>query len=346
MRESPSVGGSEEPRLLRALLVAGGAGLSLLTLWAALDGPGHFHDLVRQFPAQLAGALAVCAVPLLVWRRRGVALLLLPAILWNMSLLGARFQPPPAAPGTHGLPSEAEGGEAEPAIELLFFNVLGRNARFADLADFIIDSGADLAVIAELRPPLAAHLEASLPGWRVAALDAREDNFGLGLLVADAASPRLEVSNPRVTRLIDDIQRRPSVEADLRWAGRSARLLGVHLEPPTSPSDAQRRALEVAAITAWHAAPTEPAIVVGDLNTTPWGKDFAPLLDSGLSDGARGFGLQPTWPADLPPGLRIPLDHVLHDPELRTVGHRVGPALGSDHLALRVRLRWAATGRP
>ncbi|SFF05946.1 hypothetical protein SAMN02745121_06704 [Nannocystis exedens] len=79
---------------------------------------------------------------------------------------------------------------------------------------------------------------------------------------------------------------------------------------------------------------------VGDLNTSPFSAPLRRLLtDGGLVDSQRGFGLQASWPVG-PVFPRIAIDHCLHDPALVTAARALGPALGSDHLAVRVDLAW------
>jgi endonuclease/exonuclease/phosphatase (EEP) superfamily protein YafD len=77
-----------------------------------------------------------------------------------------------------------------------------------------------------------------------------------------------------------------------------------------------------------------PTVVVGDLNATRWSAGFAPLIGAGLRDSATGWGWQPTWPADLGP-LGVPIDHVLHSPDLRVVSRSVPAWPGSDHRAVQ-----------
>jgi endonuclease/exonuclease/phosphatase (EEP) superfamily protein YafD len=70
---------------------------------------------------------------------------------------------------------------------------------------------------------------------------------------------------------------------------------------------------------------------VGDLNVTPWNHRFRRLMQrSGLMDSSRGRGFQPTWPQDHPL-LRIPIDHVLHSPDILVVNRRIGREVNSDH---------------
>ena len=76
----------------------------------------------------------------------------------------------------------------------------------------------------------------------------------------------------------------------------------------------------------------ELALVVGDLNTTPWSPYFKDLLKLGaLRNSMKGWGVQTTWPATSYP-LRIPIDHALHSPGLVILNREIGPDVGSDHL--------------
>jgi endonuclease/exonuclease/phosphatase (EEP) superfamily protein YafD len=49
-----------------------------------------------------------------------------------------------------------------------------------------------------------------------------------------------------------------------------------------------------------------------------------------MRDSRRGYGIQPTWPAGVP-ALLIPLDHLLHTPDIVITSRRVGADAGSDH---------------
>ena len=108
-------------------------------------------------------------------------------------------------------------------------------------------------------------------------------------------------------------------------------LLATHPLPPISVDYARLRDEQLARIGALAAGLDGPLLLLGDLNITPWSHPYRRLMrDSGLSDGATGFGVQPTWPAGKPP-LWIPIDHTLHSEAVVVLDRRVGPDLGSDH---------------
>ena len=78
------------------------------------------------------------------------------------------------------------------------------------------------------------------------------------------------------------------------------------------------------------------AMVVGDLNTTPYSYRFKDLVRRGrLTDAAIGAPWQTTWISRFPP-FGFTLDHVLVGSALRPVGRRVAGDIGSDHFPLTV----------
>ena len=79
-----------------------------------------------------------------------------------------------------------------------------------------------------------------------------------------------------------------------------------------------------------------PVLLIGDLNTTPWSSHFKRLVNkSGLKNSMKGFGHQPSWPSDQF-FLRIPLDHILHAPEIAIHNRMILKDVGSDHFPVIV----------
>lgn len=83
-----------------------------------------------------------------------------------------------------------------------------------------------------------------------------------------------------------------------------------------------------------------PAVVVGDLNATPFNWEYRHLRQVLNDPAARhGANWRATWPADRP---LVRIDHVLATPHWRGRGAAVDPAVISDHRALVVGLQLKA----
>lgn len=79
--------------------------------------------------------------------------------------------------------------------------------------------------------------------------------------------------------------------------------------------------------------PTDgPAAFIGDMNM--WGWTIDRMVPRGWRRVVRGK----TWPAHRP---HSQIDHLLVTPSVEAMWGEVGPNLGSDHLPIRARLRWA-----
>ncbi len=129
--------------------------------------------------------------------------------------------------------------------------------------------------------------------------------------------------------------------AEVETAGGAITELGTHPLPPGSPERLRLRDEQLTALAGFVAGLRKPLILAGDLNVTPWSPRFERLLrETGLTDTARGRGLQGTWPVGLP-WMRIPIDHCLISESFRVVDRKVGPAVGSDHFPLLVDLELA-----
>ena len=80
-------------------------------------------------------------------------------------------------------------------------------------------------------------------------------------------------------------------------------------------------------------------ILAGDMNLTSYTRQFRKLKRKlKLVDSRKGFQRQASWPTLLPAILRIPIDHVLVSKDIEVVERSLGPAIGSDHLPVFIRL--------
>lgn len=72
-----------------------------------------------------------------------------------------------------------------------------------------------------------------------------------------------------------------------------------------------------------------PVVLGGDFNAAPWGRPLSRLAQAGMTRAPGGW--EGTWPSWLPPGLRIPIDHILAGHGAVPALVQTGPHVGSDH---------------
>lgn len=265
-----------------------------------------FEDLAS-FRVQISIVALPITVAYLIGRRWKTA---------AVGVVGLAFHALALAPLAPGRPDGGGGGER---LRVVLFNVHTENDGKDGIARWLGEADADAVAVLEVDDEWAGALgglRASHPHGTTAA---RPDNFGIALL-----------------------SRRPVEECRCAYFGgagvpsivaRMGRLtiVATHPLPPVSDENVRSRDDQVADVARFVSGLGGPAVVLGDLNMTPWAPTFRRFLrDSGLRDSAEGFGWQPTWPADTPQ-MWIPLDHVLVSPGIRVVDRRVEDPLGSDH---------------
>jgi len=108
------------------------------------------------------------------------------------------------------------------------------------------------------------------------------------------------------------------------------RLIATHPLPPMRRAALELRDDQLRRLRQEVLAQPGPVVVLGDLDTSPWSRTFAELLEgTPLRDARRGTGVLPTWRATLLPV--VPIDHVLVGPRAGRGRrpHRRDPRLGS-----------------
>jgi endonuclease/exonuclease/phosphatase (EEP) superfamily protein YafD len=301
---------------LRGVLDVVGVLLVLATAIAFLPTSPWPLELATHFRVQYAAGFALLALAAAVARRWTPAALLVAGALANLVVVAP-------VPGTGGV-----AAAATPRLRVLFANVFRVNTAYQAGVDVMRAADADVVVAAEVDDAWWDALRAGLPEHRYAVADPRDDDFGLALL------SRVPLGRAEIVAL--DGLDMPTIVADVPLGDGVMRLVGTHTMPPVGVDAFRDRNAHFAALAREARATSLPTLVVGDLNVTPWSPWFDRLLrDGGLRDSRVGFGLQPSWPAQLWP-LRIPIDHALASPSLRILDRRVGPAYGSDHLPIVV----------
>lgn len=223
---------------------------------------------------------------------------------------------PPASPSA---PSE---------LRLLVANVLTGNQEHRRLLDLVAEERPDVVALLEVDATWLAALAPLAGTYPHRVVEPRDDNFGIALLSRRplGAAAIVELGPFEL----------PVIDARVEGAF-PVRIVVAHPPPPISAAHAEARdaiLVEVAA----RVAGDPRAVVVGDLNCTPWVAPFRRLLrDGALRDSRIGQGNQASWPTRLGP-LGIPIDHALVGPAVGIGGRRLGPSIGSDHRPLLIGL--------
>lgn len=220
---------------------------------------------------------------------------------------------------------------AGPRLRLVALNVHTANERSDLVREFLRRTDADVILLMEVNERWMDALKSLRTNYPQVIAEPREDNFGIALF------SRLPLTNGAVVEF--GKAEVPSIAATIAVGGQNIFLLGTHPLPPGSAETARRRNEQFQEIAARLRRCARPAIVLGDLNSTPWSPYFSELLrDSGLKNTSQGRGLFGSWPAWLP-SARIALDHCLVSTSIRVLNQQLGPRVGSDHLPVMIDLQ-------
>lgn len=297
------------------LLTAAGGLICLFTLTAFLGRIWWGFDLTTHFRVQYFAGLLLLAIGFALKRRFAVA-----GVFGGFAILNGVVVVPYSYAGRTSVPAVSQ------TLRVMLMNVHTGNRRHELVESTIRNYDPDLVVLLEVNNEWMSRLTEVLARYPQVCQEPREDNFGIALL------SKLPLEDPKIVELGQ--AEVPSVTAAFRFADRTFRILGTHPLPPANREQSRLRNQQLEALAEFVAARDGPVIVLGDLNITPWSPHFQKLVRrTGLTDSARGFGWQTTWPANFFP-LRIAIDHGLLSPDLCVVARSVGPNIGSDHLPL------------
>jgi endonuclease/exonuclease/phosphatase (EEP) superfamily protein YafD len=295
--------------------------LVLLPSWLGLLGGWHwFLDLLAHFRWQYLG-LSALVVAWAIWRRRRMVMVLaVLTLLLNGTLIGRLAWHP-------GVDDRVA---ADFSLRVMSFNLLTSNPEKQRVLDYLLAADVEVVCLLEFDrqwQSALAPLEAKYP-YRIA--DPRPDNFGIAVYsrIPWEQAGVLDLGDPGL----------PSIEVALQRQGRELVIIATHPVPPVGQRNAAWRDGQLARLAQHVSQLRKPALVVGDLNATPWSAGLRVVTASGL-----GFrSLQPPWRPTWRNGsvFAIPIDHALGTAPLVMTGRTIGPDLGSDHRPLVVAIGW------
>lgn len=322
----------------RVLKLAGQAlwfGLVVCGALAATPWLGRWHyvlDILSNFQIQYAVfsiVLLGAAVVLRRWRAAAAALAL-------VLLLGVR---------TLGVQGAIVAPRGETTLKVVSANLLFTNRHCEGLLAFIEEKNPDVIALQEFGPGIFEALSvALLPKYPYVFATPEPNPSGIALYSKllcnltplDKLDARALAGTSSFPRVINRYQ--------LTVGGKPVALYNVHPYPPAGARGQEERNAQLRLVANLVAKETDPVVVAGDLNATPWCPYYTDFIRaSGLHSVRDGRGPLPTWPArGIVPGLpgslrdlvRIPIDYVFCSRGLTFRSFERGPAIGSDHLPL------------
>jgi endonuclease/exonuclease/phosphatase (EEP) superfamily protein YafD len=305
-------------------LIDVGVMLALASTWIGGVGAVHwFFDLFDHFRLQYCG-VCLLALPWFGWRRRW----------WLLSVAGVSLlmNAWPIARTTW------VAGPAQPRVpswelKVVCFNVLTSNGQKDQVVEYLRHTGADVIVALEVNKAWERALKTLEPDYPHHLVHAQPDNFGLGVF------SRVEWHGARFRTFAHEEVL--SFTATLVHDQREMLVVATHPLPPMNAEHSRNATAQLEAISRFVGASGMPALVVGDLNATPWSRAVRALKHHAPLDfRTRGAVWKPTWMSDSP--LMLPLDHALCTAPLVIERRTIGPNLGSDHRAQEILLHWQA----
>lgn len=287
----------------------------VLTILGFFGNTGLICELASHFPIVYAATLGVCFLLLIRSRQWLSALLAITFCLINIGQIKQFYQE-----NSYATPLHKE-------LTVLQINTWApANSDCASAVRAVRSKDATIVGFIELNKHWIKELGKSLPEYPY--------RFVYGCHGGLALFSKVPIEKSNVVLLKG---KRPHIVAEVEVSGQKYTLILAHASLPVPfLFELRNEAFDSYAKEARESK--NPVIVFGDFNCSPWSFYFQNLLkDSNLKDSEIGFGFQPTWFA--PTGLPfIPIDHLLASKNLCIVERQTGPAIGSDHLPVYVRL--------
>lgn len=226
----------------------------------------------------------------------------------------SRLLPPPPAAGS---------------LRVLLANVYTANPHRGSFVELVRDLDPDIVAVLEVDEGWLRALDPLRRDYPYQRAVPRSDNFGIAFL------SRIPVERFEIRELAHESF--PMILGTVELLRVPVTVAAAHPIPPVGNSLRGLRNRQLAALGDLRTAHPGEFVLAADLNTTPWSAPYRELERGAgdLRNAALGFGLLPTWPAQLPLA-RVPVDHVLLSGGLAVREYEVHPVLGSDHHAVLV----------
>ena len=283
---------------------------------------GYLADQCSQLRLLYLLAIGLMLVPMFVFRSYvGIAIATLAALVNLSQIMPFYFS------------QEAKAqSKPERELKIVAINLWGRhNSSYNKVSKYVRKTNPDLLCLSEVNKAWLEKLKEELPEYKY--------SFDEGFSGGAAIFSKIPIEQTITWQLG---VRRYGVRGKFNFAGKDILLISAHPPAPYRRSLWKLRNQEFDRLASELSSMDTPAVLIGDLNTTPWSKYFKEMVNKGnLRDSELGNGIQPSWNGVLPIFPLVPIDHCLVSKNLFVVTRSVGPYVGSDHLPVCVKLQVA-----
>lgn len=307
-------------RLAKALLVAITMSTGFLSLTGFFGTYAYILNLTSHFRVQYALVSLICAIPLWLLGKRKTSAIALSLLILNLAEIVPLYQKPVlnASPGLG-------------SFSIMQLNVLSDNHQFELVREEVRRLDPDVVVMEEVTPAWYEALEPIRKKYPYVLETLHKSELGIMIM------SKIPLSQ---TELIDfNDARLPSLVTALEFEGQTITLIATHPLSPRNRTKSRLRNDQLYAIARAFKEHENPLIMVGDLNITSFSPVFKKFMEQiDLYDSRKGFGVQPSWPAQAWAILRVTIDHCLLSPDFQVSHREIGRYVGSDHLPVFVKV--------
>jgi endonuclease/exonuclease/phosphatase (EEP) superfamily protein YafD len=307
-------------------------GLLFLAIAIALLSLGRF--LFWAFPLELLThfqvhyfwlTIGLILLSIGLWQRQYIrSLVPLFILLFALTIYGLEL-------ATWYFPNERTTAAKTNTLKVMSYNILVENLEIDRIVSSILSVDPDLVLVIEVNPLMKQNIEDRTrtkfpysfqsPGGGMAVFSKLplEDSRGEKFSGSDA------------TNLV----------THLKYRDRQIQIIGTHPLVPVKADLFIRRNLHLNSIATHLVGKSQPTILMGDFNLTPWSPYYRQFIDRAKLHNTRlGFGILPTWirpatsvklPRILLPLLNIPIDHIFVSKDFQVARTYTGDNGNSDH---------------
>jgi endonuclease/exonuclease/phosphatase (EEP) superfamily protein YafD len=322
------------------MLLTLACGLLALTLMGFFGSNDWFLDICSSFRVQYVYVALIVGIAALCRCNRKAATVAGLALITNLAFVLPYYFPLSQLeqkPESNQSQSSQLKATVPPSLKdqptntytLLHSNVLKNNRQRGRVLSLIQRTHADIVVLAEVNKSWSEILRHNPQLIKMYPYQFYDD-YDYDLMILS----KFKLVNLKKQRQIGLNVIPPILRTQIELPARTISLIQIHADHATSDDEAVLQRLLIDQVIADRKTIIDPLLVVGDYNMTPWAYQFRRLeSEAHLSDAARGFGIQPTWPNGLGP-LMIPIDHLMISPDVQIQDIKPLAPVGSDHLPI------------